>query len=370
MNNRIKITRKELYDLVWSIPMTTLAKNYLITDSRLRQICKKMDIPLPKSGHWQKIQHGKEVEIIPLSLEYFGDLEVIITLNEGKKQNQESSPIIRLQKEIEIDSSLPMVVSEKLVNPDKLILIAKEVLFKQKPRENGTERGLVHTYRDQLSIKVSPENINRSLCFMDSFIKLIRVRGHKLIQQEETLVVINGEQLEVSIREKMKRVMVETKFNWKTAEDSPTGILCFSIKERSYRIYEFKDGKLPLEKQLSKILAFLETKSKEIIDENLKIKEYWEEERKKDLIKQNTLKQKQEELNKFKKLLQNAKRWQEAEFIRNYIDAVEKKSIQNESKDTLQEWVKWARKKADWYDPIIEAEDGLMQGVDKEKLTL
>lgn len=52
--NSETLTRKELYDLVWSKPFTTLAKKYLISDNGLRKICLKMDIPLPKSGHCSK----------------------------------------------------------------------------------------------------------------------------------------------------------------------------------------------------------------------------------------------------------------------------------------------------------------------------
>ncbi len=37
--NSIKLTRKELYDLVWSAPFTTLSKKYLISDVGLRKMC-------------------------------------------------------------------------------------------------------------------------------------------------------------------------------------------------------------------------------------------------------------------------------------------------------------------------------------------
>ena len=66
MNNQrenIKISRKELYDLVWSKPLSTLAKEYFISDNGLRKICKQFDIPVPQLGHWQKIQYNKKVKI-------------------------------------------------------------------------------------------------------------------------------------------------------------------------------------------------------------------------------------------------------------------------------------------------------------------
>jgi hypothetical protein len=49
-------TRKQLYELVWSKPMTQLAKEFGLSDNGLRKICKKYDIPLPNMGHWQKLE--------------------------------------------------------------------------------------------------------------------------------------------------------------------------------------------------------------------------------------------------------------------------------------------------------------------------
>ena len=56
--------RKELYDLVWSRPLLTLSKKYIISDNGLRKICIKMNIPLPQNGHWQKIRYSKSVKLI------------------------------------------------------------------------------------------------------------------------------------------------------------------------------------------------------------------------------------------------------------------------------------------------------------------
>lgn len=51
-----ELTRKELYNLVWAKPLTQLAKEFGLSDNGFRKICKKYDIPLPKMGHWQKVQ--------------------------------------------------------------------------------------------------------------------------------------------------------------------------------------------------------------------------------------------------------------------------------------------------------------------------
>lgn len=59
-------TRKEFYDLVWSKPLTHLAKEFLLSDVALHKICKKHDIPHPPLGWWAKKAAGKAVTQTPL----------------------------------------------------------------------------------------------------------------------------------------------------------------------------------------------------------------------------------------------------------------------------------------------------------------
>jgi len=47
----IEITRKELYDQIWSRPMIKVAANYGISDVGLNKICKKHRIPVPGRGY-------------------------------------------------------------------------------------------------------------------------------------------------------------------------------------------------------------------------------------------------------------------------------------------------------------------------------
>ncbi|WP_142688645.1 hypothetical protein [Chitinophaga polysaccharea] len=64
--NKVRLTRKELYDLVWSTSLLSLSRKYYVSDVGLRRICLEMDIPLPKAGHWEKVKAGKKVSILPL----------------------------------------------------------------------------------------------------------------------------------------------------------------------------------------------------------------------------------------------------------------------------------------------------------------
>jgi hypothetical protein len=53
------ITRRELFDRVWSKPMTTNAAELGTTTSALSSLARRLGLPLPRAGHWMKKDVGK-----------------------------------------------------------------------------------------------------------------------------------------------------------------------------------------------------------------------------------------------------------------------------------------------------------------------
>jgi hypothetical protein len=60
------VTRQELYNLVWSEPMVSLAKRFEISDIGLAKICKQAIVPCPGRGYWAKRDAGKKITQTPL----------------------------------------------------------------------------------------------------------------------------------------------------------------------------------------------------------------------------------------------------------------------------------------------------------------
>src|SRR6185312_15784039 len=56
-----EISRKELYDLVWSKPMSALAKEYGLSDRGMAKLCIRNSIPVPPRGYWAKKEAGQPV---------------------------------------------------------------------------------------------------------------------------------------------------------------------------------------------------------------------------------------------------------------------------------------------------------------------
>ncbi len=255
------LSRKELYDLVWSVPLLTLSRKYAISDVGLRKICIKMEIPLPKAGHWQKLHFGKKTNKPKLSTSYTGEQDVTLSLRteEMKKNLATPSPSKILQQKIETEMKSGLTVPDKLSNPDNLIVAARESLNRKDRYEHN---GLVSCERNRLEIRVAKGNILRALRFMDTLIKALKTRGHEiLIENDSTNILINTQKLKVSLREKTKRV--PGKERWQTYDYIPTDILIFKLDEVLYN-REWIDGKLKLENQLSLILAKLELISEEL----------------------------------------------------------------------------------------------------------
>jgi len=66
--DKVILTRRKLFELVWAEPMTTLAKGYDISDVGLRKTCVRMNIPIPKVGHWQRVRARRRISIPELPL--------------------------------------------------------------------------------------------------------------------------------------------------------------------------------------------------------------------------------------------------------------------------------------------------------------
>jgi hypothetical protein len=61
-----EISRSELYELVWTTPLRSLAPRFEVSDVALRKACLKSEIPVPERGYWAKLAAGKPVRRIRL----------------------------------------------------------------------------------------------------------------------------------------------------------------------------------------------------------------------------------------------------------------------------------------------------------------
>lgn len=53
------ISRNDLYQLVWSEPMTKIAERHAVSGSYLARVCTILNLPRPERGYWAKLAAGK-----------------------------------------------------------------------------------------------------------------------------------------------------------------------------------------------------------------------------------------------------------------------------------------------------------------------
>ncbi|MEO8236192.1 MAG: hypothetical protein ABI549_12305 [Flavobacterium sp.] len=364
----IELTRKELYDLVWENPLSKLAKKYNLSDNGLRKVCKKLDIPLPKNGYWQKIQYNKKVSIEKLPVN--NTVETSITLkfrdNSETTINGIENELNQLTKEIKNELKETIIFPEKLTKPLQLISDAKNDLKTKEPSYFHNIKGLLNTSPDILNITVAPQNVKRALLFMDIFIKAVQKRGHNVITKGGTKIVIDSVQLSIGLRERLKRTIIKST-HWDSTELNPSNIL--SLRLDAYPASEWTDTNTSkLEDKIPNIIAKLELQA--VIEKRRTIeREMWhteyERQRK---IEQDFKERKEREIIKTKMLFSDAEKFDKATIYRNFIAATEQNAIkENNLTEELKEWIKWANEKADWFDPFTNRKDELLNDNDREE---
>ncbi len=64
-----QFTREELYELVWTTPLSKLAGQFGVSDVAIAKRCRREGVPVPPRGYWAKVAAGKSVERPALSSE-------------------------------------------------------------------------------------------------------------------------------------------------------------------------------------------------------------------------------------------------------------------------------------------------------------
>ncbi|MVN90498.1 hypothetical protein [Mucilaginibacter aquatilis] len=331
--------------------MTDIAQKYTISDVGFRKLCIRLNIPFPKSGDWTKIRSGHLVERPVLPVKHKGKGYAELEERPAEKSVKQVSELDLLIKQISREK-LPFKVPDRLTRPDPLIVAAKESLAKL---TDINHPGMAVTGKGQLDIRVTTANVGRALRFMDTLIKCVRARGHIFkAESDGNYVVIHKLRLRVNFRERTTRVRVLDK-PYQDYEWQPNGKLVFRLDSRLKA--EWQDLKTQLlEDQLPKVLAKLElaAKQEEAYLTNAQVwQQNWERQRK---AQAEWDAEQRKELGDFKELVSRAKQWKLAQLLREYIATV---------REPDNDWLAWAKQKANWLDPIIMAEDEWMKSVNR-----
>ena len=353
------LTRESLYKLIWNTPRVKILKKYLISEHGFKKLCSECNIPIPKSGYWQKIQYGKPITIEKLPSNFEGESKIELSIREKGQTNIVQTPLGVLTNEIESDKNAPLTVPKRLINPETITLNTKEYYLFLKTSNRRSD-----FKKTTLPIRVEKENQNRALKLMDTLVKLLKYRGHSISKRNyETVVVIKGIKAPIYLREKTKRI--PAKNDWSSGHYVPTGKFIIKLG-RCFGEKEIGDNKIKLENRLAKIVAYLELYANQELKQKEENRLYQIKKKKEEEIKKEKETIITNEISKLNELISNSNHFEKAQRIRGYINAYERHYLASQNLDKrLEKYIKWARDKADWYDPIISKHDEILKDVEK-----
>lgn len=193
-------TREEFYDLVWTKPMTHLAKEFALSDVALHKICKKHDIPNPPLGWWAKKAAGKAVQRTPLPKAKAGTSDRI-TIAAGELRPEPELIAAARENARLLASSID---SEAVLPANPIVDRTIAQLRKAKPSSiNGlvTVEGL-----NVIKISVAPASIDRLELALSRIAAATEALGIKLVRGEKTAAfTCDGETIGFSISEGVRR---------------------------------------------------------------------------------------------------------------------------------------------------------------------
>ncbi|GEM_PF-1397694 len=395
MDFRYSITADErdaLYNEVWTDPVTTVAARYNLSDNGLRKYSRKYGIPLPPPGYWARVKSGQKVQKSALPpvigevkkyirnyvIKYRSDFD---QLTDEELINAEELSLLREETKDFIRETCSLVqVKGQLRNPHKYITEHKEEIIYRRKRDKALKQAdfspryyasVKSKYRDNnaiLPISVSEVNINRAYRIMDAIINTFDgMEAYTFIGQESskdkgTFRVMHADFC-FEIREQARK-----KKSNESQEERPYLLLALSPTSWFYRkthpvmIYQDQNAE-SLESQVGKIIydMFVVANKLQVLDE-LEDREQkrLEEER----IRKHRLEEMRAgELKELNLLEQASANWDKAQKIRRFTDCMESKIAELDEgakKEKVLSWLKWARDKADWLDPLTASSDELL----------
>ncbi|OLN26103.1 hypothetical protein [Desulfosporosinus metallidurans] len=383
--------REKLYEEVWAKPVVQVAVQYGVSDVAIHKICKSLNVPVPPRGYWARLRAGEKMKKTPLHVAKG------ITEKTGLKSFAGVKESIALQQTLafltEEERQKVLLVAEKIqVYGENTKLHKKIISYHTKVKEwNKNDRkpeGAQRSFKNYtnrppfLAGVISNETLPRVYRILDDIYRQIEMLGGSVnddlsltIRNESVSLEIFEAQDEVKheiTRQEAQELLIyeDAKRHNKWASQPNirkydylfNGKLRICIRQSRY----FRDSeKEKVESRLGDMLIELYEES-EVVRKN---REAYEEAKRKEAEAKRLREERKirynEEVDKTIALTNMAQDYDIASKIRVYINALESKVDMNDEKTA--EWIDWAKKKADWFDPTVAREDELFGTREHEK---
>lgn len=384
--------REKLYEEVWQKPVVDVAVYYGVSDVAIHKVCKELNVPVPPRGYWAKIRAGVNLEKAPLPATN-GAKEIIGSRTfDGVKGTFLISQLLAFLTESERQKVLLVAqkiqMSDENTKPHKKIIAYKSIIKewnKNHRKPEGAQRGF-NNYSNRppfLTGVISSEALPRVFRILDALFRQIEELGGtvnddlslQIRNEHVTLEVVEAQdeiQHVITKQEAWEILKYEDEKRNHTWASKPNirkydyvfnGRLRICIRQGRY----FRDTeKVNIESKLGDMLIELYEESEVVrIDREAK-KEAARKREEEARLQEERRNRYNNEIKQTIALTNAARDYETACSIRNYVMATEVAGNYGLD-DKVAEWIDWAKKKADWFDPTVARADELFGKRDHEK---
>lgn len=322
---KVRLSREQLYDLVWAKPMTTIAAEFGITTAAMKAHCERVHVPTPWSGYWVQLAAGKTVQrsLLP-NAGPTTPSEIVIDGTERGRPSPASLPTVTVAKTLSNVHPTVRVLQKKLAESGYSI------------------RGVGHAV-----VRVGPKAEKRVWLLLDALFKALADRGHDVQFGSGSgrdsfalkVLVRREHPAEFWLNEHVSgRFIIET--------DLPWGV---ELRRR------WADGKHQrLEHILGEVVVGLEA-----------VAEAWRADRERRELERQEQQRQLEERRAVERraadqkalhddLVKMANDWRQAETVRAFLTALSARVPEEDRSGAFDIWLAWATKHAEALDPLRE----------------
>lgn len=384
--------RETLYQDVWNMPVTEVAKRYKVSDVAIHKVCKSLNIPTPPPGYWAKLRAGKPVKKPPLPPG--GESKKMGVQTGAGISNRSNETEIPLEFLPEEERQVVLNVAAQILLPQENDIMLPEIVAhrkkiaewskrkRQQEREFGAgwNRGRNQEPAPLFAEGVSEEQQSRVFRLIDALAKAMTPLGWELTADlkfamgQDSVTLMFSESTDKVLHtptkeENLKLLQYEEerkKHSWASKPQIRkydaiyNGRLSVSINGAR----TFRDCRsYVLEERLGDVMLAIYGDTERVKQARLDREEAERQHREQARMREEHRRLYNAEVDRILALVNCAEDYETACRIRSYVSAMEKAHPEQD----LSEWASWARAKADWFDPTIAKEDELLGKREHEK---
>jgi len=385
------LTRRELYDLVWSRPGRDIAKDLGISDVGLSKACRRAHIPRPAVGYWAKKAVGKPTLKPVLPPRGLGESDEVQLGGRTDWAERETDEEI-LNTPIAPPPSFPEGLDQVVARAKKLVgkvripanltnghpLITAQLQEDERRREK--QRASTYSFSWDAP-RFDSQSGRRKLRILNAlFLSLARCGYRPWLHIKEeiaAMVQVGGQRISFTLESKTLKIQRKSQRQGRPPAPPETLKLLISWWQPPPDIQlSWEDGVTSLESQLTDVAIGLLVAGEWSYRSGVQRRFEWRIERKQDL--ENKIRQAKEEAERREKerqlkierdrrdqLVAEVRSWNLAAEIRRYVQAVEARAELNTDSpgsSHYQGWVAWALTEADRLDPLASKSSEGPQG--------